>query len=165
MGAKIRTVRLGMAMAASAIATLVAISASAAANSEIVITSLTAGAVDPNGVIPAQNGVPGAGVDNWDIATPTAVLQNGQQFVFSASFDDISYTGTCSEEFEVSQVQKGNRVQLFGTARLGLNCAPGVGLWSTSPFVIPDSPGPVEASVKVFFGSNKVSMKIPMQIQ
>ncbi|MGH6889283.1 MAG: hypothetical protein ACREHF_08815 [Rhizomicrobium sp.] len=136
----------------------------AAVNTAIIITSVTAGAADPNEIIPTENGVRGAGVDNWDIADPTAILQNGQRYNFSASFDDLSYTGSCEERLKVTQEQNGKRVLLFGVTRFGGNCSPGTDLFSSGPILIPDSPGPVELSVTVTFGADHVSMKVPMEI-
>jgi hypothetical protein len=61
------------------------VSAALAAGPEVFITSVTAGIVDPNGKVPTLNGVPGSGVNNYDIADPVAVLQNGTMYVIGLS--------------------------------------------------------------------------------
>jgi hypothetical protein len=137
----------------------------AAGSGAIVITSITAGEVDPSGVIPTTNGVTGAGIPNWDIATPTATLQDGTKYVFSSSFDDISYTGTCEERVRLTQVENGKKIVLFGATRFGINCSPGAVLWSMPGLVANAMSGPAEISLLVTFGSSKVSAKVPVVIQ
>jgi|SRR5579871_839303 len=131
------------------------------------VTMVTAGQADPNGIIPAFNGVPGAGVYNWDIALPVTVLNVGQNYVFEAMVSDNSYSGPCKGYVELTQQQSGKKVVL---ARFVFwskeDCSAGDGYGgSSNPVTIPDSPGAVMLSGVMTYGSSKSVINVPMVIQ
>jgi hypothetical protein len=130
------------------------------------VTMVTAGAVDPNGIIPALNGVQGAGVYNWDIALPVTVLNGGQNYVLEAMVNDNNYTGPCEGYLELTQVQSGKRVVLakfvFWSKE---DCTAGFGYGGENEFTIPTSPGPAMLSGVIKYGASKNVMNVPMVIQ
>jgi hypothetical protein len=130
------------------------------------VTMVTAGAVDPNGIIPALNGVPGAGVYNWDIALPVTVLNGGQNYVLEAMVNDNNYTGPCKGYLELTQVQSGKKVVLakfvFWSKE---DCTAGFGYGGENEFTIPASPGPAMLSGVIKYGGSKNVMNVPMVIQ
>jgi hypothetical protein len=85
---------------------------SPADSNAVVITSFTAGFSDPNGVLPNFDEVPGAGVDNWDIALPVAVLHIGDNYTYQMTFHSVSFTGTCKATYKLTQVQGSQTVTL-----------------------------------------------------
>ncbi|HEY1614667.1 MAG TPA: hypothetical protein VGF97_13350 [Rhizomicrobium sp.] len=134
--------------------------------SDMVITSLTAGEADPDGVVPTVNGVPGAGVNNWDISIPVAVVEVGGQYVYALTVHDIDYTGSCSAMFKLTQMQSGKRVTLDSGELLGGTCQGDlVYLTSAAGRPVPNAPGAATLSATVHFGSNKTSLKVPLTIE
>jgi hypothetical protein len=133
---------------------------------QIMITSLSLGAADPAGKVPTANGVPGAGVNNWDISLPSGVLTQGQDYYLSFSSDSASYTGSCLYTVELTQVQDGHKV-LLGSENFSPpgGCVPGQLLVATDFHKIPASPGPVTLSMKVKYDGGKAQIKLPMVIQ
>jgi hypothetical protein len=133
----------------------------------IIVTSASVGAIDPNGKVPTTNGVPGAGVLNWDIATPTALLNVGGKYKFAMTFHDLAYTGSCSVVVKFSQSQGGKNVVLKKITIFGQNCAAGtVYVASADTGAMPNAPGPVNLSVNVLYGSQKSNtLKVPMVLQ
>ena len=93
-------------------------------NSAVVLTSITAGEVDPNGVVPTLNGVAGAGTNNWDIPIPLSALDKNSAYSFSATFQDLSYTGSCRVVFKLLQDQGGEAVKLAGSEIFSTACTP-----------------------------------------
>src|SRR5438105_15935496 len=79
---------------------------------DVVLTSFTAGLTDPNGKVPKLDGVPGAGVDNWDTATPKALLQSGGSYTYHMTFQSISYSRTCNATYKLTQKQGRKNVVL-----------------------------------------------------
>lgn len=132
----------------------------------MVVTMVTAGEVDPNGVIPTFNGVPGAGVNNWDIALPTSILNVGKNYELEAQVIDNNYTGPCKGYIELTQEQSGKKVVLakFVFFSKG-DCSPGIGYGGDDEVTIPDSPGPATLSATMTFGTEKNVMSVPMIIQ
>lgn len=69
---------------------------------QVAVTLLVAGEVDPNGILPAFNGVPPAGTSNWDVALPTSVLAVGHQYEFDMLANDENFSGPCKAFFELT---------------------------------------------------------------
>jgi hypothetical protein len=143
-------------------------SSEAAASKGIVITSFTAGFFDPNGKIPTLDGVPGAGVDNWDIAVPVAALHVGNFYTYQMTFHSISYSGNCKATYKLTQVQGTKTVTLdSGTIAPSFDCT-GPSIWAyavNSTKTIPNSPGPATLTGTLAIGGSKLTMKVPMIIK
>ena len=138
-----------------------------AQSSAVVLTSITAGAIDPNNVVPTLNGVPGAGTNNWDIPIPLSALDKSAPYSFSATFQDLAYTGTCRVVFKLQQNQAGKNVRLAGAQIFSTACAPGAVFLGhyNSQISTKAVPGPATLVGTVYFGSDKRSLKIPITIQ
>lgn len=154
------------ALAASAFLVVPHPPVQAAKDQQIFITTLSLGPADPNGKVPTVNGVPDAGVNNWDIPMPSAVLTHGQDYYLTYAIDDAAYTGNCLFTVELTQVQSGHKVVLGSDVfSLPGGCVPGQVLVATDFHAMPDSPGPVTLSMKVKYDGGKASIKLPMVIQ
>lgn len=131
----------------------------------MVVTMVTAGNVDPKGVIPTENGVPGAGVSNWDIAFPTGVLQIGLKYEIETLISDNTYTGPCKFRLELTQIQAGKRVVLVKFNWGGGTCSPGITNGRAEAITIPDAPGPATLSGIVEYGDQNNKLSVPMIIR
>lgn len=136
---------------------------STADSNAVVITSFTAGFSDPNAVIPNFDAVPGAGVDNWDIALPVAVLHIGYNYTYQMTFHSVSYSGTCKATYKLMQ---GQTTLDSGTLVKKLDCtSPSIWAYFVNGPQIPNSPGPATLIGTLEFGGNKSTVKVPMLIK
>jgi hypothetical protein len=137
-------------------------------DSTIFPTGIALGEIDPNGKVPTLNGVPGAGVKNWDIALPRAVLKAGHDYELMVSAEDVGFTGACFGEVLMTQIQNG-RKELLALVDVTdfIKCKPGHVYVKSREFgIIPDKPGPVTVSFSMHFsGHHKTTIKVPMLIQ
>jgi hypothetical protein len=78
----------------------------------VVLTSFSIGLFDPNGKVPVLDGVPGAGVHNWDIPTPKALLLNGTSYIYQITFQSLTYSGSCKATYKLTQKQGKKNVVL-----------------------------------------------------
>ncbi|MBV9570876.1 MAG: hypothetical protein JO056_06525 [Alphaproteobacteria bacterium] len=131
----------------------------------MVVTIVTAGEVDPNGVVPTFNGVPGAGTNNWDIAFPTGVLKIGKSYNIETLINDNSYSGPCKGSLELAQEQAGKKVVLAKYSVVNGTCGPGIIYGRDEAITIPNSPGPATLSGMIKYGSNRHALNVPMVIQ
>lgn len=155
--------------AVAVVALLAAPSAFAAtgADTGVVVTSFTAGLVDPQSQIPHLNGVPGAGVNNWDIAIPTVVLTVSFTYDYQMTFQSIDYKGKCKGTYKLMQVQGGKKVTLdSGTIAPSFDCSsPSAWVFgANSAKPIPNSPGPATLIGTLATSKGKVTVKVPMLI-
>jgi hypothetical protein len=129
-------------------------------------TFLTAGLFDPNGKVPAINGIAGAGVDNLDVAFPQAVLLHGNFYVYLFATQNTTFSGTCTSSFKLTQVQGGKTVTLdSGTLKKDFSCTPGsYYAWDAVGKAMPNSPGLATLEGTIAFGKSKVTMKVLMRI-
>jgi hypothetical protein len=139
--------------------------ATADAGTGMVVTMVTAGEVDPKNIVPTFNGVPGAGVNNWDIAFPTGVLNVGKDYDIEAMINDNSYSGSCKGSLELTQEQGGKVVVLAKFSVVNGTCSPGVIYGRDEVITIPNAPGPATLSGTIKYGTNKHTLKVPMVIQ
>jgi hypothetical protein len=134
----------------------------------VVVTSFTAGIADPNHKVPAINGVPGAGANNWDIPVPLPILKVGAFYNYQMSFYSISYTGNCKATYKLTQVQAGKTVTIdAGTIAPTINCTfPSVWLYSAnSSKRIPSSPGAATLTGTLTTSKGNVVVRVSMTIQ
>ena len=134
----------------------------------VVLTSFSAGLTDPNGAVPTLDGVPGAGVHNWDIATPKALLQSGNSYTYQMTFQSLDYTGTCKATYKLTQKQGNKNVTLdSGVIADTFDCSSPTN-WAyavTSSKTIPSSPGPATLTGTLTLNGGKVTMQVPVMIQ
>ena len=141
-------------------------SAIAAGNAGVILTSVTAGAGDPNGKVPAINAVPGAGVSNADLSFPLAVLTHGTAYYVQMTSQNTTFDGTCKNTYKLTQVQSGKTVTLLSGSVAPYTCAAGTfWAWYAGTKAVPNAPGAATLTATITAGKNKVSMKVPVVIQ
>ena len=134
---------------------------------QIMPAFITVGEVDPNHVIPTVDGVPGAGIDNLDIAFPDTILQHGTVYVVQVAAQDASYTGSCDITYALTQVQGGKNVTLdSGTINPSYACMRGQNFAvGNRTNAVPDAPGLATLTGTIAFGTKKVSTKVSVLIK
>jgi hypothetical protein len=133
----------------------------------VVITSITAGRIDPALKVPTYDGVAGAEVDNADLSMPQAILVHGQQYSFVLTSQNTTFSGTCKDSYKLTQVQGGKTVVLqSATIIKSYDCTPGT-YWMYYYYgkPIPAAPGPATLIGTVTYGTSKVSMSVHVVIQ
>lgn len=129
----------------------------------VVITSFTAGFADPNGVIPNFDLVPGAGVDNWDVSLPVAVLHIGNVYNYSMTFHSVNFAGLCQASYKLTQ---GSTVLDSAKIVKKFDCtSPSIWAYDVNGKTIPNSPGPAVLEGTLQFGTDKSTVKVPMLIK
>ena len=126
----------------------------------VVPTVITPTYIDPNGKVPVINGVPGAGVINLDLGFPVGVLVHGHSYIYALSLTDVSFTGTCTVSYKLTQ----------GTVTLDSNFynrshAPGVYAWVWTGKAIPNSPGIATLTGTVKCGTATASIRTNVLLQ
>jgi hypothetical protein len=133
----------------------------------VMSTFLVAGALDPNGKVPALNAVPGAGVPNVAVAFPTVVLTHGTQYAYTLGSQNTTYSGSCADTYKLTQVESGKTVTLdSGTIGSSYDCAVGDSFyWYTYGKPVPNKPGLATLTGTIAYGTNKVSKKLTVLIK
>ena len=128
---------------------------------------ITAGVVDPNGKVPALNGVPGSGIANLDIAQPATILAHGTNYWYIVAFQDTTFNGMCSVTFSLTQVQGTKTVTLdHGTVKSSYSCAPAsTWAWAVLGKAVPNAPGLATLTGFVKYGTKTVATKTTVLIQ
>jgi hypothetical protein len=128
---------------------------------------VTLGVLDPNNVIPTVDGVPGAGIDNLDIAFPLTAVAHGTVYVVQVAAQDLTYNGSCSITYELDQKQKGVNVVLdSGTINGTFACKPGTTFAvGNRTHAIPNSPGAATLTGTITYGSKTATTTLPLFIQ
>ena len=124
------------------------------------VTSITAGQPDPNGKVPAFDGVPGAGVDTFSVPATQAVLTHGLVYTFSISLQDSTYTGNVEVYFEITQ-KTGTKTTVLVKQVINKKFASSPGnywLWDINGPAIPNSPGPATLTGFAKFGTTTVKL-------
>ncbi len=125
-----------------------------AATPGVIAAFITAGAIDPNGKVPALNAVKGAGVTNISMASPIAILQRGHSYAFLLASQNIDFKGTCSDSYVL---QRGAKILARGSIHT-YACAPGTYWeWEIYSPAIPNSPGPATLVGTVTFKGQKAT--------
>jgi len=125
----------------------------------IIPAFMTAGLIDPNGKVPAVDGVPGAGVLNSDIAQPQALLTHGTSYKYTIAFQDVNFTGTCQVSFTLTQIQFNKTVTLDSGKNPSFTCDPGTQwLFAFTGKAIPNFPGPAILTGTVTYGTTKANI-------
>lgn len=127
---------------------------------------ITAGFIDPNGVIPALNGVAGAGVANLDVAQPLTVLVHGSSYMYTVVLQNYSFTGTCVVSYKLTQVQNGKTVTLDSAQIKSFSTVPGdTWAWAMGGKAIPNSAELAMLQGIVKFGSQSQTVKVNVVLQ
>jgi hypothetical protein len=125
----------------------------------IVPAFITAGLPDPNGKVPTLNGVAGSGITNLDISFPMTLLTHGSSYIYTLSFQDVNFTGTCQASFTLTQIQFNKTVTLDTEKDPAFSCGPGTfWFWTFGGKVIPDFPGPATLTGTVTYGTSKANI-------
>ena len=155
-------------LAAIAAVTLISLAASAqaapAVTPVIVPTLITPTYIDPNGKVPVLNGVPGAGVINLDLGFPVGVLMHGNSYIYALALTDVSFTGTCTLSYKLTQVQGGVTVTLDSNF-YNRSHTPGVWAWVFAGKAIPNSPGIATLTGTVKCGTASASIHTNVLLQ
>ena len=134
----------------------------------VVLTSFSAGLSDPNGIVPTFDGVPGAGVHNWDIPTPKALLVHGTLYTYQMTFQSLNYSGICKGSYKLTQKQGSKNVVLdSGTIIKAFDCTSPTN-WAfavPSQNPIPNAPGPATLTGTLTLDGGKVTMSVPVMFQ
>jgi hypothetical protein len=133
----------------------------------VIVTSITAGGIDPALKVPTYDGVPGAQIDNADLSMPQAILVNGKQYSFVLTSQNTTFSGICKDSYKLTQVQNGTTVVIqSATIKKSYDCTPGT-YWMYYYYGKPISatPGPATLIGTVTYGTNKVSMTAHVVIQ
>ena len=120
------------------------------------ITSVVAGAPDPNGKVPAFNAVPGAGTSAFSEATPQAILNHGSVYVVCITMQNNNVSASTAWSYKLIQTISGTRtIVLQGTVAKGAPLS-GNGLYAycTSTKAIPDSPGPATLMGSIIYNTS-----------
>ena len=132
----------------------------------VLISNAAIGAIDANSKVPAINAINGSSVTTWSIATPIAQLTSGQSYMFTAAFQDFSYTGQCYVQAVFTQVQNGKKVKLKSVTQGPEDCEAGkTYLTGVATGKMPDAPGSVTMTVNIIYGTGKATMKVPLVLQ
>jgi hypothetical protein len=133
----------------------------------VIVTSVTAGFIDPNGVVPNFNVAQGAGTATWDMAIPRGILRIGYTYVYSMTMQNTTFNGNCTASYKLTQVQGGVTVILdSGTYQTKFACAPsGIFAWDLVGKAIPNSAGSATLTATVKYGKKSVSLSTPMLIE
>ncbi len=75
----------------------------AAAQAQVVVTSVTASFPDGGGKVPAFNVVPGAEIPTWSIGLAQGVLAHGQSYNYCVSLASANVKGKASVSFRISR--------------------------------------------------------------
>jgi hypothetical protein len=132
----------------------------------ILPTAMVAGLADPNGKVPALNGVAGAGVDNLDVAFPQAVLVHGGTYAYTFATQNTTYDGQCTWSYTLTQAQGKGTVTLdSGTFKKDFACKAGsYYAWFLFGKAVANSPGLATLTGTVSFNGKKVTLKTTVRI-
>lgn len=127
---------------------------------------ITAGAIDPNGKVPALNAVPGAGVSNLDLSLPQTLLTHGTAYWYIVALSDYNFTGTCVISFKLTQVKGGTTVTIDSGTIKSFSCSPKTNwAWAALGKPIPNSPGIATLTGSVKYGSATATVKTTVLLQ
>jgi hypothetical protein len=116
---------------------------------------VTAGTVDPNGKVPAFNGVPGSGVTNLDVSVPLTVLTHGTSYEITVALQDYNVTGDYEVDYYIKQTVGGVTSTILEQKIVsGQTADPGQFFaWAIVGKAIPDSPGVATLVGRVRWGT------------
>ena len=125
----------------------------------IIPAFMTAGPIDPNGKVPAIDGVPGSGVLNGDIALPLTLLAHGTSYEYTIAFQDVNFTGSCQVSFTLTQIQFNKTVTLDSGKNSSFTCNPTTQwLFGFTGKAIPNFPGPAILTGTITYGTTKANI-------
>lgn len=133
----------------------------------VVVTTVTAGFPDPNGVVPNFNAASGAGIPTWDSAVPHSILRIGSTYVYAMTMQNTTFDGKCTASYALTQVQGGTNITLDSAIyQSKFACAPSnVFGWFLSGKPIPNAPGLATLTAIVHYGKKTTKLSVPMLIE
>jgi hypothetical protein len=145
---------------------LAAVTPSFAASPPGLVSAVVAGTPDPDHKVPTFNGVPGAGVQNLDVADPQTVLVHGGIYTYCVAMQDVDFTGDATFSYKITQ---GTKTLEGATLKTNAAVTPG-GVWAycINGKSLPDSPGAAVLNGTVSFASSPKytsKLKVPIIIQ
>jgi hypothetical protein len=130
------------------------------------VSTVMAGLVDPNGKVPTFTTYPGAGTPTLAEPIPTVILHHGTVYSYLVVSQNLTYTGTCTTSYSLSQVIGGTKTTLAKAKIHTYACAAGnTWGWDINGAAVPNSPGPATLIGSVKFGTKTISLKVPVVIQ
>jgi len=130
------------------------------------VTLVAASPVDPNNKVPVINGVPGAGISNYDMGFPLTLIPHGQPVVISVLSQNGTFSGTCVTSFSITQKQDGKKKTLLKAKIKTFSCNAGdVWAWVYQTPDVPDDVGAATLTGTVTYGTTKVNLSVPIYIQ
>jgi hypothetical protein len=145
---------------------LAAVTPSFAATPPGLVSAVVAGAPDPNHKVPVFNGVPGAGVPNFDVANPQTVLVHGGVYIYCVAVQDVNFTGAATFNYKITQ---GKTTLEKATLATNVAITPG-GIWAycIGGKALPNTPGAAVLNGSVSFASSPKftsKLNVPIVIQ
>ena len=129
------------------------------------VNMVIAGQPDPNSVVPQFNIAPGAGVANLSVAIPESILTHGANYLYWVSFESVSFTGTCTITYDISQ-KIGGKVTIIQSGKiLTFKCGPGQYGAGIVGAALPNSPGVATLTGTVAYGATKEKLSSTILIQ
>ncbi len=129
------------------------------------INMVIAGQPDPANVVPQFNIAPGSQVNNLSVAIPESVLTHGATYIYWVSFESVSFTGTCTVSYDISQKINGKTKILQSAKILKFQCGPGQYGAGIGGAAVPNSPGAATLTGTVAYGSTKAKLSTAIVIQ
>jgi hypothetical protein len=135
-------------------------------STSVIATSISIGAIDPNGKVPAVDVVPGAGISTISTAIPLTLLDHGTQYAITLATQNTNYKGTCTDAYQITQVKGGKTVVLQSHTINTFACgkdATFIFSWYTSTFA--KAYGWATLTGTVSFDGQVSSISVPVKIE
>jgi hypothetical protein len=129
------------------------------------INMVIAGQPDPANVVPQFNIAPGSQVNNLSVAIPESILTHGATYIYWVSFESVSFSGTCTVSYDISQKINGKSKILQAAKILKFQCGPGQYGAGIPGAAVPNSPGVATLTGTVAYGSTKAKLSTTVVIQ
>ncbi len=130
------------------------------------ITYAVIGDIDPNGKVPALNGVPGAGVANVDVPIPLYVLAGGSAYAITVGTQNNSFAGSCTVSYTLTAVIGGTKTTLGSATTQPYNCGKGTTwAWAFNTPALPNFKGAATLTATATFGSTTVTRNSPLTVK
>jgi hypothetical protein len=154
------------AAAIASVATLSAAPGAIAATQPGYLNMVIASPPDPNAKVPVFDAIPGADVGTLAVAFPQAVLQHGNVYIYWISFHDLTFNGTCTMSYDITQKIGTTTKKLQGGTILKFACSsPGIFGAGIAGKPLVNSPGLATLTGTVAFGSTKEKLSTTILIQ
>ncbi len=117
------------------------VAAAPAAHAQLFVTGVYANLPDPNGVLPAFNIVPGAGIPSWSSGLAQSVLTHGQSYEYCVSLASGTAVGKASVAYKITRGTAVIQSETFVKPSQYSVGSGGVWYYCAGYHVLPNSPG------------------------